>query len=211
MSESTPANPTFRAFRKAAFVLVLIGLAWNLLELVVALWAGFRAGSVALLGFGFDSFVELFAGGVLVWRLGSEWSDEREENEAEQRALHLVGITFYVLAAYIVGHSLLTLFGFAPRPAESLVGIVLVIASAVVMTILYFWKLSISKKIGSRALHAEATESLVCDIQDLTLLVGLGLNALVGWWWADPMAALLLVPWLVKEGREALSGEHDHD
>ena len=79
------------------------------------------------------------------------------------------------------------------------------------MTILYFWKLSISKKIGSRALHAEATESLVCDIQDLTLLVGLGLNALVGWWWADPMAALLLVPWLVKEGREALSGEHDHD
>ncbi len=79
------------------------------------------------------------------------------------------------------------------------------------MTILYFWKTSIAKKIRSRALKAEATESLACDLQDLTLLVGLGANALFGWWWADPVAAVLLIPWLLKEGREAFLGEEEEE
>jgi divalent metal cation (Fe/Co/Zn/Cd) transporter len=143
----------------------------------------------------------------LVWRLGTEWKDEREERDSDRKALRLVGVTFFALSAYILFHAIATLVGWFPQPKESLVGIGLVIASALVMTVLYFWKTSISKKIGSRALKAEAMESLACDLQDLTLLVGLGANALFGWWWADPVATVLLIPWLLKEGREAFLGE----
>lgn len=191
-------------------MLVWVGEGWNLLELLVGLWSGLQAGSIALLGFSFDSFLELFAGGVLIWHLGSKWrDDEFEESATERKAVRLVGLTFFVLIAYIAAHSFVTLVGWAPRPSESLVGIVLILASASVMSVLYVWKTRIARTIGSRALRAEATESLVCDIQDLTLFVGLGLNYLAGWWWADPIAALLLIPWLFKEGREAFFGDND--
>ncbi|NIU38539.1 cation transporter [Candidatus Bathyarchaeota archaeon] len=194
--------------KQKALLLVWIGEAWNVLEAGVALWSAVTAGSVALLAFGLDSLIEIFAGGVLIWRLSRKWKRGKEE-AAERRALKLVGITFFLLVAYILGQSVATLVGWLPEPRESLIGIALVIASAFVMTVLFWAKSRIAKKLGSRALRAEALESLMCDLQDLTVLLGLGLNALLGWWWADPVAALVLIPFLLKEGWEAIFPEHD--
>ena len=197
------------AFRRRALALVWAGEIWNLGEAAVALWSGLEAGSVALLAFGFDSLIELFVGGVLIWRLGREWSGREEEAAAERRALKLAGFTFFLLSAWILVQATGTLGGLFEQPNESLVGIGLVVASAAVMTILYLGKMDVARKLGSRALRAEAIESLVCDLQDLTLLLGLGLNALMGWWWADPIAALGLVPFLAKEGWEAWQSEDE--
>lgn len=195
----------FLALRRTALVLVWAGELWNVLEAIVALWSGVGAGSAALVAFGLDSLLELFAGGVLIWHLSSEWKGA-ENAGAERRAHRLVGITFLVLAGYIAIQSTAVLAGWLPQPDESLVGIVLVVASAGVMTILYVKKTDIARKIGSPALRAEAVETLVCDVQDVTVLVGLGLNALAGWWWADPLAALGLIPFLLWEGWEGVRG-----
>ena len=194
------------ALRRRALRLVWIGELWNILEAGVALWSGLAAGSIALLAFGLDSLIELFAGGVLIWRLGKEWRGEQGE-KAERKAMRLVGATFFLLAGYILLQASATLLGWLAEPRESAVGIVLVVASALIMTVLYFGKTSIAKKLSSPALRAEAVESLVCDLQDLTLLVGLGANALWGWWWADPLAALALIPFLLREGWEAVKGD----
>ncbi len=190
------------ALRRKALILVWVGFAWNFLEAGVALWSAFIASSVALLAFGLDSIVEIFAGAVLIWRLSME---EQQEGDAENRALKLVGVTFFMLAVYVLFQSLATLTGFLSEPQASSVGIILVVASALLMTVLFWGKTRIAKKIGSRALRAEAVESLMCDLQDLTILFGLGFNALFGWWWADPVAALFLIPFLIKEGWEAIS------
>lgn len=191
-----------RRLRRRALLLVWIGELWNVVEAGVAFWSAKSADSVALLAYGLDSLIELFAGGVLIWHLSREWKHQ-EEAAAEKKALKLVGITFFVLSAYILFQAIATLLGWFTEPRESPVGIILVIASAVVMTVLYFGKTRIARRIGSPALRAEAIESLMCDLQDLALLVGLGLNALWGWWWADPIAALLLIPFLLKEGWES--------
>ncbi len=190
------------SLRRRALILVWIGFFWNFIEAAVALWSGFVASSVALLAFGLDSLIEIFAGVVLIWRLGME--ETQQEEHAEHKALKVVGITFFILAVYVAFQSLATLIGFLVEPQQSLAGIILVVASAVVMTLLFREKTRIAKKLGSRALRAEAVESLICDLQDLTLLFGLGLNALFGWWWADPVAALLLIPFLLKEGWESI-------
>lgn len=174
----------------------------------MGLWSAVVAGSVALLAYGLDSLIEIFAGFVLIWRLGREWRHD-EEQTAEIRALKLVGVTFFLLAAYVLFQASATLLGWLAEPKQSLVGILLVVASAAVMTYLFWGKSKIAKELGSRALRAEAVESLVCDLQDLTLLVGLGLNALMGWWWADPIAALALIPLLIKEGWEAFMGQNE--
>ncbi|NIP66751.1 cation transporter [Candidatus Bathyarchaeota archaeon] len=189
-------------------MLVWIGEAWNGLEAGVALWSAVTAGSVALLAFGLDSLIEIFAGAVLIWRLGRE-GREREEEAAERRALRMVGITFFLLVAYILVQSSATFVGWLPEPRESYVGIALVISSALVMTVLFWAKSRIARRLGSRALRAEAVESLICDLQDMTVLLGLGLNALYGWWWADPIAALALIPLLLKEGWDAILPEKD--
>ena len=196
------APATVHALRRRALVLVWAGESWNLLEMAVALWAGIAASSVALIAFGLDSIVELFAGAVLIRHLSHEWRGS-ESIGRERKALRLVGVTFFLLAVFIVFQSTATLSGRLPEPRGSLLGISLVIASAAVMSLLYLAKMPIAKKLGSSALRAEAIESLVCDLQDLTVLIGLGLNAWLGWWWADPVAALALIPFLIKEGREA--------
>ncbi|MEJ2270949.1 MAG: cation transporter [Candidatus Bathyarchaeota archaeon] len=189
------------ALRKRALVYVWIGELWNVFEGTVAIWAALLAGSVALLAFGLDSIIELFAGGVMIWRFMKEKEDK--EAKKEKTALRLIGLTFFLLSAFIIFQSLATLFGFFAQPSESLVGIFITISSAVLMTVLFFYKTRIAKQIGSRALRAEAYQSLICDLQDLVVLVGLGLNGLFGWWWADPLMALALVPFLVKEGLES--------
>lgn len=195
--------------RRRALLLVWIGEVWNIVEAGVAFWSGIAAGSIALLAYGLDALIELFAGAVLIWHLSREWQGQEHDEAREKKALWLVGITFFVLSAYIVVQAVATLLGWLAEPRESLVGIVLVVASAVVMTLLFFGKTNLAQKLGSPALRAEAKESLACDLQDLTLLLGLGANALWGWWWADPVAALTLIPWLLKEGRESVFGKEE--
>jgi multisubunit Na+/H+ antiporter MnhB subunit len=184
--------------------LLLVWMVWNFVELTALLyWSGVVANSIALLGYGLDSLIELFAGIVLIWwRLGTEWKDEREGRDSDRKALMVVGLTFLALSASILFHAV-----WFPQSKESVVAALaggkgLVLASALVMTVLYFWKTSILKKIGSRAF----------DLQDLTVLVGLGANIILVLWWADPFAAVLalvLIPELLKKGREAFSGEEE--
>lgn len=192
--------------RKTALVLVVSGLLWNVLEGGVALWVAAQTSSVALLAYGLDSVIEIAAGGVLVWRLRAGLE---ESEAAEKRAQRLLALSFFLLAAYIAVHSLVNLLGFFPEPEPSLVGIVLVVASAVVMSALYVGKMRIATRLQSWSLRAEALESLFCDLQDVTILIGLGLNILFSWWWADPVVALFLVPFFIKEGLENFKG-HDH-
>jgi divalent metal cation (Fe/Co/Zn/Cd) transporter len=191
-----------KQLKTRALLLVWIGELWNVLEAAVALWSGIGAGSVALIGFGLDSILELAAGGILIWRLPKELAGP------ERKAHKIVGYTFFALTGLIFVQSTATLFGYLPEPEETGLGIILIVASAIVMTLLYFKKMPIAEKIGSRALRAEAKETLVCDLQDLTVFVGLGANYLVRWWWADPVG---LIPFLVKEGREGVFEEDEDD
>ena len=192
---------------KRALILVWIGEIWNVFEATVSIWAAIIAGSVALLAFGLDSIIELFAGAVMIWRFWTERKDT--EGKKEKTALRLIGATFFLLAAFIVFQSIATLLGYFSQPRESLVGIFITISSAVLMTFLFFSKTRIAKQIGSRALRAEAYQSLICDLQDLIILVGLALNIFFGWWWADPVMALALVPFLIREGLESFEDEKD--
>jgi len=188
--------------KRQALLFVWLGEIWNAMEVAVALWSGIGSGSVALIAFGLDSVIELFAGAVLIWRLQASFSEKAEE-AAEEKAKKLVSISFFGLAGYVLLHSPASLFGFFPEPKTSLIGIVLVIASAALMTFLYFRKTSLAKKLNSPSLKAEAKQTLFCDLQDLPVIIGLGANALFGWWWADPLVALALIPLMIKEGREA--------
>jgi divalent metal cation (Fe/Co/Zn/Cd) transporter len=183
-------------------------LAYNVAGAGVALFSGIRAGSIALLGFGLDSVIETIAAGVLLWRLrhGVRGASETRLAELDVRVHHVVGGTFVSLAVYILiqaGWSLWT----RAQPAESLVGIALAIASVVVTPFVSFGKIRAARRLGSRALLAEAKETLACSYLSLTLLLGLLLNSTLGWWWADPAAALLMVPWIVREGIEGLRGD----
>jgi divalent metal cation (Fe/Co/Zn/Cd) transporter len=196
--------------RAAHTALWLVGatLAYNVVEAVVAVWAGREAGSIALLGFGLDSLIEIAAAAFMLWRLSLEFSNADEERieTAERRVRRVIGITFLALAAFVLVESILTLAS-ADRPEPSPVGIVLAAISLVVMPLLAGAKLRVASRLPSEALRAEAKETLACAYLSFTLLLGLVLNEALGWWWADPVAALLMVPWLVREGIEGLRGE----
>lgn len=189
---------------KKAMILVWIGEIWNIVEAVLALRAGVNAGSVSLLAFGLKSIIELFLGAILIWQLRRELNAIEGESVNEKRTLKLLGYSFFGLAAYVVIQSGATLLGWIREPEVSLTGIFVVLASAAIMALLYLGKTYLAKKLGSRSLQKEARATLACDLQDMTVIIGLVFNALFGWWWADPVSALLLVPFLIKEGREAL-------
>lgn len=193
---------------RRALWLVGATLAYNVIEAVIAVWAGTEAGSIALLGFGLDSVIECAAAAVLLWRLRVESSSDDPERieTAERRAHRFVGLTFLALAAYVVVQAVMTLVS-GDRPEGSPIGIALAAASLVIMPLLAWAKLRTAAGLGSGALRAEARETLACAYLSLTLLLGLTLNAAAGWWWADPVAALFMVPWLVREGLEGLRGE----
>jgi divalent metal cation (Fe/Co/Zn/Cd) transporter len=183
----------------------LITIVWMVIEASVAISVGFATRSVSLQGFGIDSIVELIAGGILLWRLLVEQrggSVERIE-QAERRASWVTALSLFALALYIVGDSALT-FLTGTRPESSWWGVSLAVAAAIIMPLLWQGKLRIAQRIGSAALKADAACSVTCAYMALTLLAGLLLNRLFGWWWADPLAALGLVYFLVQEGREAL-------
>jgi len=175
---------------------------WNLIEAAVALGAGLFAGSIALIGFGIDSLIETSSGAVLLWRL-----QEGEEGEKRERmALKLVGISLLALAVYVAIDATKGLILKEP-PEESLVGIILAAVSLIVMPLLAWAKRKVAAKLNSQALVADSHQTDICAYLSAILLVGLGVNALFGWWWADPVSALAMVPIIVKEGLEALRGE----
>ena len=175
-------------------------LGWNLLEAVVAVGAGVAAGSTALVGFGVDSLIESASGGALLWRL-------RDGGEARERAaLRLVGVSFLVLAAYVAWEAAGALLRREP-PEPSRVGIAVAALSLVVMPLLARAKRRVAAVLESRALHADSRQADLCAYLSAILLAGLALNALFGWWWADPVAALVMVPIIAHEGWEALRGE----
>jgi divalent metal cation (Fe/Co/Zn/Cd) transporter len=195
---------------RIALWLVGTTAAYNLVEAGLALLAGIRAGSIALVGFGLDSVIELAAALVLFWRVSVEYrgGDAEAVEEAERRVHRFVGVTFILLALYVTVQSVVILVS-QRAPRESLLGLVLAAASLLIMPLVALGKLRAARALGSAALRAEAKETLACSYLSLTLFLGLGANALVGWWRADPIAALLMVPWLVKEGMEGIRGEED--
>jgi len=175
------------------------------LEGLVAVVAGLLAGSIVLVGFGFDSLIEVTSGAALVWRLHSDANEARRER-VEAITLRIVGVCFLLLAAYVSYDSIKALI-WREEPRESIPGIVLAIASLIVMPLLVRAKRRVARSIKSAALMADSKQTELCTYLSAILLAGLLLNALVGWWWADPVAGLVMVPIIVKEGIEGLRGE----
>lgn len=176
-------------------------LGWNVIEAVVAIGAGAIAGSISLVGFGIDSVIESLSGGILLWRLWSDGDPRREEV-----ALKGVGVSFLVLAAYVGIESIGGLWR-REAPESSVVGIGLACASVVVMPMLARAKRRVAGAISSRALVADSRQTDLCAYLSAILLAGLALHAAFGWWWADPVAALVMVPIIARDGIEALRGE----
>lgn len=180
-------------------------ITWNVVEAVVAVGAGLIAGSVALVGFGVDSGIEVISAVALLWRLlkAGPKASAAEHGAAERRALYLVAATFFLLSAYITfeaAGALLTREG----PDGSTVGLVLAAISLLVMPALAYGKQRTGREMGSEALQADAAETWVCSYLSPALLAGVGLNALFGWWWADPVGALAMLPVILWQGFETL-------
>ncbi len=180
-------------------------IVWNSAEAVAALLAGLFAGSIALVGFGLDSVIEVSSGAVLLWRLRAEHDPHRRER-AEHRAQRLVGICFLALAAYVAYDSIKGLARHE-APEESILGICVAIASLVAMPLLARAKRQVARQLNSGAMHADSRQTDFCFYLSVILLGGLLLNALLGWWWADPVAALVMVPLIAREGVESLRGQ----
>jgi divalent metal cation (Fe/Co/Zn/Cd) transporter len=200
-SSAPPGN--LEGLRRRALRLEYFTVGWNVLEAIVALIAGGAASSTALIGFGLDSIIETFSGFTLIWRFKQQ---RLEERHAESRALKLVGGTFFALAAY-VGYEAVGDLWLRRAPEFSAVGAILAVLSLIVMPVLGIAKRRLARTLGSRALAADGMETLLCSYLSATLLAGLGLNGLLGWWWADPLAGLAIAAFMVREGIETWRGE----
>jgi divalent metal cation (Fe/Co/Zn/Cd) transporter len=216
-SEATPfqqlhASPAFPDLRpgsvRRALRLEYLTVGWNVLEGLVAVTAALIAGSVAILGFGIDSFVECASALVMIWRLRAERdhrkSGERLE-EVERRARRLVAGSLFLLAVYVTYDAVKMLWT-VDRPAFSTVGVVLLALSIGVMRWLARAKRRLARELGSEALEADAFQTTACWWLSVAALVGVGLNGVLGWWWADPVAALVIALLIGREGREAWKG-----
>jgi divalent metal cation (Fe/Co/Zn/Cd) transporter len=186
---------------RRARLLASASVAYNVVEAVVAVGAGLVAGSVALVGFGLDSAVEVSSGLIVLWQFRHPLPEVRE-----QRALRLMALSFFALAAYVGVESVRGLLGHG-RPEASPVGIGLAVASLLVMPLLSVAQRRTGRALGSQAVVADSTQTLLCTYLSAVLLVGLLLNATLGWWWSDPLAGLVIAAVAVKEGREAWRGD----
>ncbi len=197
--------PSRPALVRRGLWLNYITIGYNTIEAVVALAAGLVAGSVALVGFGVDSVIEVGASVVAQWRLRADLNPARRER-VEYLAVRIIGGTFLALAAYVAYDSITTLVK-REEPDGSVVGVVLLSMSVIVMPLLARAKRRVAGGLGSSALTADATQTSLCAYLSVIALAGVALNTLLGWWWADPAAALAMVPIIVKEGWEGLRGE----
>jgi divalent metal cation (Fe/Co/Zn/Cd) transporter len=195
-----------RLIRRAR-LLAWLGIGWHGIEAAIAVAAGLVAGSIALIGFGADSLVESFAGLVLLWRL----ADARAFSEgAERRAQQLIGVSFYVIAAYVAVEASRTLLQ-ADRPEVSWLGIGLATVTLVTMPLLANAKAKVGDQLRSSATKSEGRQNMLCAYLSGALLVGLGANAVFGAWWADPISALVIAAVALREGREAWRGDSCSD
>jgi divalent metal cation (Fe/Co/Zn/Cd) transporter len=202
-SATTPARRA--ALHRRGVRLEWFTIAWNVVEAVVAVGVGIAVGSVALIGFGADSGIEVISAVALLWRLlkAGPHASVPEEGAAERKALYLVGATFFLLALYIIYEAVGALLS-GEGPESSTVAIVLSAVSLAVMPVLAYLKGRTGREMGSRALVADSAETWVCSYLSLALLLGVGLNAAFGWWWADPVGALAMLPVILWQGWEAL-------
>jgi divalent metal cation (Fe/Co/Zn/Cd) transporter len=190
--------------QRRARLLAWAGNTWHVVEFAIALAAGIAAGSIALIGFGFDSLIEALAGFVIVWLFtGSRLVSET----AERRAQQLIAGSYFVLGAYVTVESVRTLTG-GDHPRTSWVGIGLAAITAPTMPLLAGAKRRVGHALGSSATVGEAEQNMICAYLSVALLVGLGLNAAFGWWWADPAAALVIAAVAAREGVESWRGDH---
>ena len=197
---------------RLALLLTYITLGWMTIEGAASLLLGWASKSLLLEAFGFDSIIELFSASVLLWRLRIEASghaDEARVEAVEHRASRLVGCTLYFLVAYVVFNSAYGIF-IAHRVTdthESAWGILIGLVAKIGMPILAGYKLKVATRLNSRALRADAIEAIVCGYLSIVLMVGLAATRILGWWWLDSVAALALIPFLIKEARAAIEGE----
>ena len=180
--------------------LAWLTIVWNVVEAIVAIGSGLVAASLALVGFGIDSTIEVFAAIVVLWRLRGV------DEEREQHALKLIAVSFFVLAAYVTVEAIRDLISDSD-PRTSPVGIGLAIASLIVMPVLAVAKSRTGKALGNRTVIADAAETKLCTYLSVILLAGLLLDATLNWWWADPVAALGIAVLAIREGREAWAGD----
>lgn len=204
-SADLPSASRRAALLRHGIALERLTVGYNALEGLIAIVAGLAAGSVALTGFGMDSLIEVTSGVLLWWRLRAELGSAPLGPAVEARAARWAGILLVALGVYLVVESGRRLVS-QDRPEESQAGIVLMAVSLIVMPLLARAKLRTARALDSRALRADAHETIVCAWLSLTTLCGLALNAAFGWWWADPLAALAMVPLVVREGVEAVRG-----
>ncbi|MCG6158246.1 cation diffusion facilitator family transporter [Rubinisphaera margarita] len=193
--------------RKKALALAAFTVIYNIAEGGIAILASSLSGSTALWGFGLDSFIESLSGGVILWRFGRHGVDalNPEVERIERRAEQLVGITFLILGTYVCIDAGLALWQ-QSSPESSGIGLILAVASLIIMPILYLLKYRLGKRINSRSLIADAKETLACTSLTVALLIGLTANYLWGLWWLDPVAAIVIAVLVLREGREMLTG-----
>ena len=184
-------------------------MAYNIIEFILSIIAGFLSNSIALIGFGLDSLVESLSAGIMIWRFRKHGRISKEEEERiEKKAEKLVGYTFLILAAYILYESIDKLVT-SEIPDPSLFGILIAAASLIIMPVLYYVKNRTGKEIGSKSLVADSKETLACTFLSVALLLGLGANYLFGFWQADPIVGFVIVLYLVREGIEIVKGENE--
>jgi len=197
----------YSKLHKKALLLSYFTVGYNILEGVVSVLIGIITGSIALTGFGLDSFVESLSGAVMIWRFRKHGKISKEEEErVEKKSIKLVGYTFFILAAYILYGSIEKLY-FHKIPDPSLIGILIAGISIIVMPFLFYMKYKTGKSINSRSLIADSKQTFACIILSVALLIGLGLNYLYNFWQADPIVGLLISIFLIKEGYFTLKEE----
>ena len=199
---TTPSvTPSATWLRRRGFWLAYASMAWMTAEAAVAITAGVLASSIALTGFGLDSVIELFTAGIVVWQLRGEIAGE----ERETRAMRLIGVTFFALAAYLTVAGIRDL-AVRAQPHEPVAGLVITALALLVMPGLAMVKRATGQALGNRTLIADSAETAFCAATSAATLAGVGLNIALGWWWADPAAALVIAALAVKEGTEAWKG-----
>jgi cation diffusion facilitator family transporter len=197
-------NNTKDELHSKALRLSYFTVGYNIIECILSIISGFIAGSTALLGYGSDSLVESLSGTIMIWRFRKHKKISKEEEEKiEKKAVFLIGITFFIFGTYILFESIRKLI-IQEKPEPSIIGILIAIASIIVMPILFLSKYKTGKTIGSNSLIADSKQTLACLFMSFSLLIGLGLNYLWGYWQADPIVGLIIVAFLFKEGYESI-------
>lgn len=192
---------------KKALWLSYFTVIYNTIECIISIIAGYIAGSIALVGFGSDSFIESLSGSVMIWRFRKHGKISKEaEEKIEKKATKIVAVTFFILGFYVLYESVKKLI-FQEKPEVSIIGIIIAIVSIIIMPLLFYSKIKLGKKIKSKSLVADSKQTLACFLISVALLFGLGLNYLFGFWQADPIVGLIIVIFLFKEGYETYKEE----